>query len=205
MMDDKITVHNTQKVFRLILQSMAYAGRPVQIPDEVISLYTNSLLFPATMEVLKTLLDINTGFYCGMDDMHTIQEIQILTSAHREIPEAADFVIIPGDIPLDAMENAPRIMEQAKIGTIYDPHASATILIECASVSHGTVYRCEGPGIDNNIQITIDCAWDWAAIRRLKNVEFPLGIDCIFIDSAARVLSLPRTTRVTKQILNEVA
>ncbi|MDR2089435.1 MAG: phosphonate C-P lyase system protein PhnH [Clostridiales Family XIII bacterium] len=194
-MDNKTRAYRTQKIFRKVLQSMAYVGRPVRIPKECISEYPDNRLFPATMEILQTLLDTTTGFFCGDADENTVREIRLRTSAYPEKPEAADFIVIPAD----AAENAARHVEAAKTGTIYDPHCSATVLIECRSVLRGSAYLCRGPGIDAAIRIAVQCSWNWEKSRREKNTEFPLGIDCIFVDGEGNLLSLPRTAKLDRQ------
>ena len=191
-MDNRNDVYRTQKIFRLLLQSMAYVGRNVRIPEEMVSSYPNSRISPAMMEILKTLLDGGMGFFCGTGDEKTVREIQIQTSAHRAEAAAADFLVIPADVP----EDAAQWVEQAKTGTIYDPQRSATVLIECRSVRKGTAYRCTGPGIAGAADIAVCCSWGWEEIRRKKNRGFPLGIDSIFVDQEGNILSLPRTTKV---------
>jgi alpha-D-ribose 1-methylphosphonate 5-triphosphate synthase subunit PhnH len=42
----------------------------------------------------------------------------------------------------------------------------------------------------------------WPEIRAFKNVEYPLGIDLFFIDSDFRLLGLPRTTQLARQVNN---
>ncbi|MEA3544779.1 MAG: phosphonate C-P lyase system protein PhnH, partial [Thermodesulfobacteriota bacterium] len=57
--------------------------------------------------------------------------------------------------------------------------------------------RLSGPGIEDNIYPKIDglAAQELNQLKEV-NTEYPLGIDCIFIDQNGQLMCIPRSTRI---------
>ena len=128
-------VFDSQKVFRLILEAMSNPARVVNISEYAIKLFgdypdcvgkhpsavftTRSLAFLA---LAMTLLDNEVSF-SACENHSLTDEIASLTLAKKENIESADFVFVcdPNDIR--------SVIENAKCGTLSDPHKSATVII----------------------------------------------------------------------------
>ena len=179
-------VYDSQKVYRLILDAMSNPAKVVMINGYADKLYGR---YPAFIAVAITLLDNEVSFHvCGNDSL--TDEIASIALARREKNANADFVFV---CDLDYMEHA---IENAKCGTLADPHKSATIIIQTdGAPSCGlTLY---GPGIDGKTVITVSKAVkDAIAVRDAQHYEYPQGIDLLFISDTGELLAIPRFVRV---------
>jgi len=158
-------VFDGQKVFRLILEAMSYPMAVVNIKEYADKLYGG---YPALMAVALTLLDNEVSF-CVCEDDELADEIASLTLSKKEEPEDADFIFVlsPGDL-----RNA---IENAKCGTLADPHKSATIIIQN----------------DGSSQLLKDAI----LLRDEQNYEYPQGIDLLFISEGGELYGICRGVR----------
>lgn len=184
-MDNKVI--DSQRIFRKILDGLSRPGKIVAL-DTAFDYRTN--LLNETMAVLLTLLDSEVTFHLVGNDAHATAEIEIRTLARTAPIAEADYIIVP------SLFNAAEAFEKAKIGTLLDPNQSATIIIETQQLSNDTAYTLTGPGIKDSRTVTIPSANQWLAARNEAVNEFPLGVDCFFIDQAGSCLGLPRTTKI---------
>ena len=90
----------------------------------------------------------------------------------------------------------------SKIGDLFDPHKSATIVIEAPELSCSRQFMLRGPGIEQVSFADFGMGEKWVAEREKKNIEYPLGVDPIFVDRQANVLCVPRTTQITGLAVN---
>ena len=113
------TVFDSQKVFRLLLEAMSNPTRVVNIKEYADKLFGDH---PVFLAAAMTLLDNEVSFNtCGNHSLS--DEIASLTLAKREQIENADFVFV-------CEPNAIKsVIENAKCGTLSDPHKSATVII----------------------------------------------------------------------------
>jgi alpha-D-ribose 1-methylphosphonate 5-triphosphate synthase subunit PhnH len=178
-------VFDSQKVYRLILEAMSNPGRIVNIKKYADKLFGDN---PAFLAAAMTLLDNETSFN-ACENGRFSDEIASLTLAKRETLEDADFIFACdfGDIK-SAIQNAKR-------GTLSDPHKSATIAIQ----NDGTPslrLTLAGPGIDGRVTLdatqTVKCALD---LRDAQKHEYPQGVDLLFISSAGELAAVPRLVR----------
>ena len=179
-------VFDSQKMFRLLLEAMSNPARVVNINE-----YASKLAgdHPAFLAVAMTLFDNEVSFY-AYENQSLSDEILSLTLAKSEPIESADYIFVSD--PSDA-ENA---IENAKRGTLADPHKSATIIIRNDDPPVCRL-RLLGPGIEGGItaQVT-QTAKDAIVMRDGQNHEYPEGIDLLFISSMGELYAIPRLTRM---------
>jgi len=181
-------VFDSQKVFRLILEAMSNPTRVVNIKE-----YANKLFgdCPSLLAIAMTLLDNEVSF--NICENHSFSdEIASLTLAKRENIEAADFVFISD---LNYMEYA---IENAKYGTLADPHKSATVIIRNDG-EHTEQLALSGPGVDGQIEVAAtQMVKDAIAMRDTQNYEYPQGIDLMFVSSDGELFAIPRLVKVVQ-------
>jgi len=179
-------IFDSQKVYRLILEAMSSPGGIVNIQDYADKLYGD---YPVLLAVAMTLLDNEVSF-CTCDNNSLTDEIASLTLAGRESVEAADFIFVSD---LGYMEYA---IENAKCGTLSDPHKSATIII-LNEIEPTHRLKLHGPGIVGQAEVMLtQAAKDAVTIRDAQNYEYPQGIDLLFVSGAGELSAIPRLTRI---------
>ncbi len=191
----------TQKIFRVILQAMRHPGRVYQLEQktearsQITDKYNLSFVFCSLFSVLQTLLDHEVGFsVIGTEKEYLETSISKLTgSPVRDISDA-DFIIVSDG------ESKGEILK-AKRGSLEYPDRGATVVYLVKSLdgrdNGKTIVLLKGPGIRNDISPVIHGLGrnELYYIKKI-NSEFPLGIDCIFIDGANRIMCIPRSTRI---------
>ena len=180
------TVFDSQKVFRIVLEAMSNPTRVVNIKESAGKLFGSC---PEFLAVAMTLLDNETGFAVYGDDSLS-DEIASLTLAGREETQSADFHFVCDPRVLSA------VIENAKCGTLSDPHKSATVVIRNNGSPHSHM-MVTGPGIDGQMTIqATQTVKDAIALRDRQNYEYPQGIDMIFISGGGELFTVPRLTRI---------
>ena len=177
-------IFDSQKVFRLILEAMSNPGRVVSIHDYARKLYGG---YSALLAIAMTLLDNEVSFNTSGDHL-LLDVIASMTLSKRENIDTADFIFVcnPYDIK--------KVIENAKCGTLADPHKSATVIIQNDGglVSQLTLL---GPGIDGQAKVPItQTVKDAIALRDAQNYEYPQGIDLLFISDEGELFAIPRLT-----------
>ena len=181
-------VYDSQKVYRLILEAMCDPGKAVSIQEYADKLYGE---YPGIFSVALTLLDNEVSFHvCGDDSLS--EEIASLTYSKRERIEDADYIFV---CDLGYMEH---VIENAKSGTLADPHKGATVIIQ----NDGAPSRrlsLSGPGIDGQAGILLTQAAKGAiAIRDALDHEYPQGIDVLLVSGTGALLAIPRLIKVVE-------
>jgi alpha-D-ribose 1-methylphosphonate 5-triphosphate synthase subunit PhnH len=179
-------VMGAQAVFRLLLDSLANPGRPVNAAR-----YANQFarcgrwLAPAI-----TLLDNETGFYWN-GDAEVADEICFLTGSSPTSLGRADFVFLPQ--PADPRE----ILESVKPGSDEDPHDSAMIIADAGGQGE-TSAALRGPGIPPEGR---DASFStaeraWLEARDEQGYEYPCGVELVFLRDGGDILSVTRKTAI---------
>jgi len=195
-------VLQTQRCYRHLVDAMARPGTLHEL-GTVTGTGHDAHGLPIGIDVVAhTLLDAEATFAVHGPDPRTVTRIlRERTNARPVAPSEAQFLFL-----LTPDTDATRILATAPIGTLTAPHLGATVIIDAQHLGDGepgaaSPYRhavhLDGPGIPGTRTVSIDVAFDWRTPRSERNATFPLGIDLIFIDPTARMLALPRTTRVT--------
>lgn len=167
--------------FRSVMEAMA---RPGTI-KEIAGAAPPAALSPAAGVVLLTLCDTDTPVYlAGAADCDEVRAwLAFHTGAPLAGPSHAMFAVGAWDAlaPLSAFP----------IGTSQYPDRSATLIVECPTLSsEGATLK--GPGIKDTATLSLPETDAFQANRML----FPLGLDFIFT-SGDHLAALPRTTEVS--------
>ncbi|WP_299399896.1 phosphonate C-P lyase system protein PhnH [Pelagibius sp.] len=182
-------VHESQTLFRHLLDAMARPGRAVDLET---ALDAPTPLDPATAAVVLTLCDYDTPLWIDwIADTPPVRSYCRFHcgSALVERPDEAAFALVS-----DA-ENMPRLGLFAQ-GIDQYPDRSATLVVQLPDLEGGPERVLKGPGIATQAVLRAgglpDWFWnDW----RLNAAQFPLGVD-IFFTSGRRIVGLPRTVLV---------
>jgi phosphonate C-P lyase system protein PhnH len=172
----------TQQTFRLLMQAMSRPGTIHQLEQ-----MEHRMPY---ISVLLTLLDHEVTFAVvgmGIDCEH----ITMATGARKAPVEEADYVIIDGGDSAGAVIRAKR-------GDFRYPEEGATLIYHVKSLQGSDTGVClMGPGILRQQHIVMDgLSSHEVADIATANAGFPTGIDCIFVDDAARVTAVPRSVRM---------
>jgi alpha-D-ribose 1-methylphosphonate 5-triphosphate synthase subunit PhnH len=177
----------TQQIFRVLLQALSHPGEIYLLspPDSGQGLPL----------MLQTLLDREVGFaVIGHDSDSFARLVTDLTASRLTGVPDADFIIVTNG------SSRGRILE-AKRGSLEYPDQGATIIYLVESLGRngqaGLQVRLQGPGVRKEIRSNIS-GLDEDEILGLKKVneEFPLGVDCFFLDRTGRVMGIPRSSYV---------
>jgi alpha-D-ribose 1-methylphosphonate 5-triphosphate synthase subunit PhnH len=191
-------VHDLQSVYRKMIYSTSRPGHLSNIENEsaLIEFENQTGLSDSLLLIALTLLDPEVSFKVySAHESDVTNKINQLTYAKAVEADQADYVFVLQDAELVSLEEA---IQKGKPGTLKNPHQSATIIAEVELITNSDTYVLQGPGIQTTNNIHVEVLGNWVDSRQEKNIEFPLGIDLIFIDKNNQLLSLPRTTQITK-------
>jgi alpha-D-ribose 1-methylphosphonate 5-triphosphate synthase subunit PhnH len=206
-------VHDVQKAFRKILEAMASPGSVVDLAAEAELLDLELPVNRGILIVALALLDAETSFCVVSGNASASTDAQAgaishLTYAKIASPADADFIFVLGPASCSSSAGttigetpgagAAGAIAAANPGTLVDPHLGATIVVEVAAVTEEGPLRLSGPGIASEARLGVGADPAWMEARRLKNAEFPLGVDILFVDGHSRLAALPRTTVMTE-------
>lgn len=168
-----------QRVFRELVEVFSRPGAVRDLTNRIDGA-------TAQRAVLITLMDGETT----LADPHgqiTASDWPLL-QARRGTTETAHYVAADG-------RRAPGF--QPALGTLESPELGATLLLEVDAVGSGPLaLELAGPGIDGRCALRLEGLHpDWLKRRADWSAGFPLGVD-ILLSDAARIVALPRTTRV---------
>ncbi|MGG0718035.1 phosphonate C-P lyase system protein PhnH [Robertmurraya massiliosenegalensis] len=185
-------VHDIQTVYRKIVNSMARPGQLADLSKETALIEENEA--KPFLLLAFTLFDQEVSFKVFSKKEAIISKlINQYTYAKPVETEEADYIFVLKDAEETALKEA---IEKAKPGTLKNPHDSATIFVEVDEVTNTSTLRLEGPGIQIDEYVHVETKREWVEDRQVKNEEFPLGVDLMFVDQEHQLLSLPRTTQI---------
>jgi alpha-D-ribose 1-methylphosphonate 5-triphosphate synthase subunit PhnH len=201
-------VHDIQQAYRDVLDAMS---RPGLLVDW--TLLANKIDAPPDLSANSAilallLLDTETTFAViagnRLDSEHAqrvVRWINEMTYARMVPVEEAQFVFILAES--DSLL-ATQALSQANIGTLLNPHESATVIIEVQAIaqSPSESFILRGPGIASEQALALRADWQWHVIRNEQNREYPLGIDLVLVDRNHQLVCLPRTTQIEQQEAN---
>lgn len=190
-------VHDIQISYRKLIDSLSRPGLIADLAEEAEKLDAGTGCLPATRILAQMLLDTEVSFkVVSPQEAEVTHFFGQLTYAKEADITHADYIFVLGDAaPGDLL----RALQTAKIGELQNPHCSATLIIEAASLAEGSGWRLTGPGIRTEAHISMRLEEGWDIVRAERNAEFPLGLDLIFVDRRHRLLALPRTAQTSKK------
>lgn len=176
--------HESQRVFRGVLDAFAHPGRIVTVADPLVA---PEGLCIASAAFLLTLADRDTPLWLAPEfDRPEVQDFVRFHTGAPIVGGRADavFALLAHDQAL--------LFDDFAIGTDAYPDRSATLLIEVPVLGAGAARLWRGPGIDGQASVAVagldNGFWlDWAA----NNALFPCGVDVVFA-AGSQLLALPR-------------
>ena len=183
----------TQKTYSSILQAMSHPGRVYQLSVDNAAMGDGKP--DGLISVLLTLLDHEVTFFLlGNVANYSEEDIFELTRSAVSDIVSADFIIIPNG-------RSGGELLKAKRGSLDYPDAGATVIYVIDSLGDSSNERgsilLKGPGIKGELEISVGLPVkdEFLCIKEV-NAEFPLGIDCIFLDKSDRIMCVPRSTMI---------
>lgn len=179
-------VHDSQAVFRLLLDAFA---RPGRIYDVTVPLPAVSNVPSAALAALFALCDGMTPVWLQRPDAALAAALRFHTGAPAAAtPGAAAFAWI------DAAHELPAL-DAFAAGAAETPEHSTTVLMRIESFTDGPPMRFCGPGIRDSQTLAPDGLRPSFWLERAELAPlFPCGID-FYLICGARLVGLPRTTR----------
>jgi alpha-D-ribose 1-methylphosphonate 5-triphosphate synthase subunit PhnH len=180
-------VHQSQQVFRAVLEGMARPGRVQRLAHTPIAAPG---LSPAATAVCLSLLDFETPVW--LDQVAVAARDHLVFHCGTPIamdPRQAAFAII-GDTA------AIGDFERFNMGTDERPDISTTVIIEVDGLAEGRGVALAGPGIETRHLFDIRGV-DGEFQERIaaNHLLFPRGVDLI-LTSGDRLAALPRSVRL---------
>ena len=175
-------VFDAQKTFRIILEAMANPFRLLSVAKAGEKMFG---AYPHMLAVAMTLLDNETTYYV-CDEGELSEQIKLLTHARPVEACEADYIFVTKP------EQLMQVIEAAKMGTLEDPHKSATLVIENDG-DRSKQAEFYGPGIQDMAQVMLTEAMEQAvSLRDAQEYEYPQGIDFIFLSREGTLCCIPR-------------
>jgi alpha-D-ribose 1-methylphosphonate 5-triphosphate synthase subunit PhnH len=191
-------VHDLQSVYRKMVDSTSRPGLISDLSKEatLVEVEDQKDCSASLLLLALTLLDQEVTFKVFSAQAEAVSKtINQFTYSKPTTTEQADYLLILKDAEKGSLEEAIR---KAKSGSLKNPHDSALLIVETNSVTNGQIHLLKGPGIQTTESAYLDIQEEWVHCRQNKNKEYPLGIDMMLIDQHHQLLSLPRTTQITR-------
>lgn len=183
-------VHDSQSVFRTVLEAMSHPGEIVRLhdlPEAPVPLNRMSAAICLTLVDFEMPLWVDGEIASHGQAMSHLQfhcGCPIATN-----PKDARTAIVSSPASLDRLD-------RFDIGTDERPDLSSTVIVQVSGLVAGEGMRLTGPGIQsiNRIHVEGAGAKFWNCVRA-NNQLFPRGVDLILTTDDS-VVCLPRTTVV---------
>jgi alpha-D-ribose 1-methylphosphonate 5-triphosphate synthase subunit PhnH len=195
-------VHDSQSIFRSLLSAHAFPGTLRDISTETERIDPGIGVDPRLAALALALIDGEVSF-SWLGDGAAAETVAKLCSSEPRSAREADFVFAASGIA-----SLLEALRAAKEGDLVDPQRGATIialadrLVAGSELVAGGELEARGPGIADSARFAVefkDASPDeWIAERARRNVEFPLGVDLIFVDRDGGLMAFPRSTKLAR-------
>ncbi|ESA35567.1 phosphonate c-p lyase system protein [Leptolyngbya sp. Heron Island J] len=178
-------VHDAQKTFRALLDALA---RPGMVKTTVATTPPTGLE-PSCAAACLTLLDLETRVWLQPGFSEAVRSWLVFHTGCRftDVPRAADFAVIW------QLATAPDLAEFSW-GTAEYPEASTSLLIQLPELTGGVPVTLQGPGILQNIDVSLPLPTTVWQRWQTMTAEYPLGLDCWYF-AQNQLIGLPRTAK----------
>ncbi|WP_199616336.1 phosphonate C-P lyase system protein PhnH [Paenibacillus alkalitolerans] len=195
------SVHETQFIYRALLDSIAYPGTVRDIRTAILNLNPASAagFCPAAAGIALTLLDGEVGHAVRMKDSSELSDYVRRMTFSPAVPlNKADYVFADGDM---SAEEIIALSADVKCGTHEAPDLGATLFIKVETLgdetARGRRLTLSGPGIETEKDCIISgLSPEWLAEREKMNAEYPVGIDLFLFTGKGDIIALPRTAKI---------
>ncbi len=185
-------VFDCQQIFKALMNALARPGHIETMAPQIEKLETDHA---ALLAAGLTLLDNWRSFYVCGDAPELAQELKEMTYGVPAEPEKADYVFLPRGY--QNQKSIREMLESVKIGTLPEPHKSATLFIELDQLCGGPETTLTGPGINGAITVTLpEEGRQWLVERQAMAFEFPCGVELYFITPQGQIMGIPRKIKV---------
>ena len=195
-------VHDTQDIYRKLLDCMARPGKINCIKDSLIGIEEISGISQSLVALAYTLVDREVTFHVKAENRQTVEKhISRRTYSKSSQGNDAQYLFIEKYL---SNEDIQKVMGEVQFGTLEDPHLSTTIILVIDSLSATPEYEqkleLKGPGIQTSRTLYLNgLSPQWLIDRKIVNAEFPLGVDMILVSKSGSVAALPRTTIIESE------
>ncbi|HBH11992.1 MAG TPA: phosphonate C-P lyase system protein PhnH [Clostridiales bacterium] len=185
-------VHDIAESYRKIVDAFSRPGEIMSIEKNAEKNDIDSSFYDSTIILVYMFLDAEVNYsLVEPEPKDSTDLISKLTYSNEAKLDNADYIFIS----LNAQEkDKAEALIKSKVGSLKDPHKSATLIFEIDNFDKGNCYEISGPGILGKNKIYVDLFKNWDVLRNEKTKEFPLGIDIILVDKFHNIMVIPRTT-----------
>lgn len=184
-------VFDTQRIYRLMLDALARPGKLRTLPGLDICPPNGLNRYAAGLGF--TLLDSETTFAILPEDDDWRDYFSLNTGVKPAAPEAAEFILLRGG------EYLPEIARVNR-GTLLSPEEGSTLFVLVDAIGGtqpGAVkLTLAGPGIKELAQVAVVGLHPLNLAAICSRQEYPLGVDCFFVDAEGIMLAMPRSATV---------
>lgn len=196
-------VHQTQRLYRKLLDAMARPGTVRSAADECLGLPFGNGGESAAAAIALTLVDGEVAFSFdlgGSSPDKPAEWIRKRTFGRITAPDKADYVFAPG------MPEETEIVQRygsIRTGSLMSPEDGATVLLLVSgfgpSGESGHGWTLSGPGIAGETELFVSgLSPVWMELRERWNELYPMGVDMILFSPDGELAALPRTTKCTR-------
>ncbi len=190
-------VFDAQQHFRTIFDAMARPGKVN--PLEAVAISPPEGFSRGATLIAFALLNSDVTYHLAQD----CAEIEFYLRGNTGVrPSAAD----QADFIFGSPATTQALIERAKEGDPMYPETSASFVITVEQLGNAPFegslsLKLEGPGIDGEKLLCVaGLSPAWVHELKVKNSEFPLGVDILFTadhPEASVVACLPRTSKIS--------
>ncbi|MCC0661739.1 phosphonate C-P lyase system protein PhnH [Clostridioides sp. ZZV14-6154] len=186
-----------QEIYRKLLDSASFPGKLNNINN--ITIENNTKLSNGAIGIAITLLDQEVTFYIENCTKEDIKNIRALTMSSQVNYNKSDYLFLDINSELDIL--------QIKIGSFEYPDESTTIIHQVNELS--TDYKdkfirlyLSGSGIKSKKNLYIDgIKQEFLEKLLMINKDYPTGADLILIDTKGEVAFIPRSSKLSWEVL----
>ena len=176
-------VAESQACFRAVLHAISHPGTIVSAGG---GLAPPAMLQPATAAVLLTLADADTPLWLDAP----LAGAWDWLAFHCGVPKSA-----LGDATFACATALPRLTDLHS-GTDLVPEASATVILQVATLGRGAAFRLAGPGLAAPAVLSVDgLPPDFIAQWAANHAQYPCGVDLVLC-AGDRLCALPRSVQI---------
>lgn len=188
-----LNVHESQGVFRTLLDAFSQPGTIHHLPQTV------AQRFVPALAPLAALVSHDVPFsICGGESVATSTAVERATFGRSVDPEFASYIaVLAGHVP-DA-STIRRGSPQRPDGGCQLSHQISGRL--ATSATEASTFSITGPGVPTVRSISVEWATnELSSLQQLlgvRNDSWPMGFDIWLVDDFGQVVGIPRTSNIT--------